>query len=78
MQKGYRPDGWLGLILGTKFYYDFSGKYTFESRMNALLGAVRAVMKGDSVNGHIEPEVRHIIYINFFCPEQLLLRYLVT
>ena len=23
MQPGYRPDGWLGLVLGSKFYYDF-------------------------------------------------------
>ena len=23
MQKGYKANGWLGLILGTRFYYSF-------------------------------------------------------
>ena len=41
MQANYCADGWLGLILGSKLYYDFGGKYSFQSRMNGLLKAVK-------------------------------------
>ncbi|ESO96616.1 hypothetical protein LOTGIDRAFT_69048, partial [Lottia gigantea] len=37
MERGYRPDGWLGMILGAKLFYDFSGKYPFESKIEGLL-----------------------------------------
>ena len=37
MQRNYRADGWLGMIAGTKLFYDFSGKYSFESRIEGLL-----------------------------------------
>ncbi|RNA07786.1 hypothetical protein BpHYR1_034465, partial [Brachionus plicatilis] len=32
LQKGYRPNGWLGIILGTKIFIDFS-KYDFEKAL---------------------------------------------
>nr|KAG5710903.1 hypothetical protein BaRGS_027054 [Batillaria attramentaria] len=55
MQQGYRPDGWLGMILGAKLYYDFSGKYSFESRIMQLIKAVREsagmLTSSDSVDG---------------------------
>ncbi|GFR63320.1 hypothetical protein ElyMa_000153500 [Elysia marginata] len=60
MQNGYRPDGWLGLILGSKLYYDFSGKYSFESRMDGLLKAILTVAKrggGDAIDGVDQPLV---------------------
>lgn len=37
LEGGYRADGWLGIILGTKLFYDFSGKYSFQSRLDALI-----------------------------------------
>lgn len=37
MERGYVPDGWLGFILGSKLFYEFSPKYPFEDKMNALL-----------------------------------------
>ena len=54
MQNEYQPDGWLGLILGSKLYYDFSGKHSFESRMEGLLKAILTVAKratGDATDG---------------------------
>ena len=41
MQKGYRANGWLGLILGTRLYYSFAGaesddEAAFEQRMEGL------------------------------------------
>ncbi|PVD36234.1 hypothetical protein C0Q70_03212 [Pomacea canaliculata] len=41
MQKKYRPDGWLGAILGAKLFFDFSGKYPFEKSMQGLLKELR-------------------------------------
>lgn len=43
LQRGYRPDGWLGMILGAKLFYDFSGKYPFESRIGQLVRAVKEI-----------------------------------
>ena len=41
MMKGYRANGWLGLILGTRLYYSFAGaesddEAAFEQRMEGL------------------------------------------
>lgn len=37
VQKHYRPDSWLGALLGAKLYIDFSGKYEFEPKWNELI-----------------------------------------
>ena len=37
LQRGYKPDGWLGFILGAKLFFDFSGKYPFQDKFNDLL-----------------------------------------
>jgi hypothetical protein len=53
MQLGYVADGWLGMILGAKLFYDFSGKYTFESRIEQLLKAVAEVAGKDGADGEV-------------------------
>ncbi|KAH9492545.1 hypothetical protein Btru_025773 [Bulinus truncatus] len=51
MQKNYKPDGWLGLILGSKLYYDFSGKYPdFNKPMTGLLKALISSVSSDDVD----------------------------
>ena len=37
LQQGYDPDGWLGLILGSKLYFDFSPAKKFEDSIEALI-----------------------------------------
>ncbi|WAQ93425.1 hypothetical protein MAR_005896 [Mya arenaria] len=37
MDLNYKPDGWLGLMIGTKLFFDFSGKYEFQDKMGDLL-----------------------------------------
>ncbi|XP_035824677.1 uncharacterized protein LOC101851026 isoform X2 [Aplysia californica] len=37
MQLEYKPDGWLGILLGTKLFFNFSGKYPFEEKINDLV-----------------------------------------
>lgn len=36
MRQGYRPDGWLGLMIGSRVYMDF-GRYDFETACDKLL-----------------------------------------
>ena len=36
MQRHYKPDGWLGMLLGSKFYINFDGKYEFEDAFEML------------------------------------------
>ncbi|XP_033724963.1 uncharacterized protein LOC117314961 isoform X1 [Pecten maximus] len=43
MQMKYRPDGWLGAILGAKLYFDFSGKYPFEKPWNGLVKELKGM-----------------------------------
>ncbi|XP_062567505.1 uncharacterized protein LOC134229735, partial [Saccostrea cucullata] len=37
MQRDYEPRGWLGMILGEKLFYEFSGKYPFDQKAKELL-----------------------------------------
>lgn len=41
MEKDYDPSGWLGFILGTKLFFDFSGKYPFELPKKGLLREIK-------------------------------------
>ena len=36
LQNGYRPDGWLGILIGSKKFYDFSGKYDFGKKFREM------------------------------------------
>lgn len=36
MQRGYKPDGWLGALIGAKLYIEFSPHYPFEAQMQQL------------------------------------------
>lgn len=37
MERGYQPDGWLGIMVGTRLYYDFSVKYVFNDKAAELI-----------------------------------------
>ncbi|KAJ8321764.1 hypothetical protein KUTeg_000235 [Tegillarca granosa] len=43
MESKYEPDGWLGFIVGSKKYYDFGGKRSFETEMDCLFKELRRV-----------------------------------
>ncbi|KAH3859833.1 uncharacterized protein LOC127871977 [Dreissena polymorpha] len=59
MDRGYDPDGWLGFICGAKLFYDFSGKYSFDDKLNALIRelAKHWTSKGLQSELSIQPEV---------------------
>ena len=42
MQRHYKPDGWLGLLLGSKFYVNFDGKYEFDEAYEMLLRELKS------------------------------------
>ncbi|XP_019613750.1 PREDICTED: uncharacterized protein LOC109461788 [Branchiostoma belcheri] len=37
MEGKYKPDGWLGAILGAKLYFDFSAQHKFEDSIGKLI-----------------------------------------
>ncbi|KAK3575912.1 hypothetical protein CHS0354_002553 [Potamilus streckersoni] len=37
MENGYKPDGWLGFLAGTRLFFDFSEKYPFDEKIKELL-----------------------------------------
>ncbi|XP_077867610.1 uncharacterized protein LOC102806025 [Saccoglossus kowalevskii] len=37
MESYYKPDGWLGMLMGVKLYIDFSGVYTYEDQIKKLI-----------------------------------------
>lgn len=37
MERNYRPDGWLGMIVGTKLWIDFRNSYGIEAGVGKLL-----------------------------------------
>ncbi|XP_046350499.2 uncharacterized protein LOC124131331 isoform X2 [Haliotis rufescens] len=56
MQREYKPDGWLGMIKGTKLFFDFSGKYDFNKKLIELsreLGEKGKGLKADVVDGEV-------------------------
>ena len=37
MERDYKPDGWLGMIVGTKLWIDFRNSYSFETGTDKLI-----------------------------------------
>jgi hypothetical protein len=44
MQGGYSATGWLGIMIGAKLFYDFSGKYDFDKKFGELASALSGIM----------------------------------
>ncbi|KAL3859199.1 hypothetical protein ACJMK2_009428 [Sinanodonta woodiana] len=40
MQAGYNQDGWLGILVGSKLYYEFTEESNFEAKIKELLNAI--------------------------------------
>ena len=43
LQHRYDPDGWLGIIKGTKLHFDFSVEEKFESSLQGLFKEIANV-----------------------------------
>lgn len=40
LQSGYCPDGWLGILVGTRLYFDLSCPATFEHELSKLISEI--------------------------------------
>jgi hypothetical protein len=40
MQPNYKPDGWLGITLGAKLYYDFTDENNWDTKIDQLVKAM--------------------------------------
>ncbi len=52
MQKGYKPDGWLGIILGSKIFVDFC-KYEWDEclrRVHKELEPYKTIKESENLN----------------------------
>lgn len=61
MEKSFDPSGWLGILIGSKLFFDFSGKYPFEMKMQELLREVQLHLKkvtDDSLATKVETSLR--------------------
>ena len=61
MQRNYMPDGWLGLIVGEKFWHDFQSKHVLEQSVTRLIRELGGRGKElDVTDGPSEPAVRAV------------------
>ncbi|XP_046350495.2 uncharacterized protein LOC124131329 [Haliotis rufescens] len=61
LQRGYKPDGWLGLIKGAKLFFDFSGKYPFDQKASELIKELGVRGKAGSSTDSIDGETTAIV-----------------
>ncbi|XP_045216641.2 uncharacterized protein LOC123566525 [Mercenaria mercenaria] len=41
MQRGYKPDGWLGALIGARLYIEFSPHYPFDDQMKKVRDQIK-------------------------------------
>ena len=46
VQAGYTPEGWLGILFGSKYRYTLSKPEKYQSQVEGLLGKVREIITG--------------------------------
>ena len=47
MQRHYKPDGWLGMLMGAKKYINFDGKFEFATAYDMLLREMQRYLNPD-------------------------------
>ncbi|XP_039269908.2 uncharacterized protein LOC120344676 [Styela clava] len=50
-EVGYKPDGWLGALIGSKYYYDFSNPMVFDAMFSKLVEELGNNGKCDEQDG---------------------------
>ena len=53
MQRQYKPDGWLGMMLGAKLYINFDGKHDFDTAYQMLLREMKGRDKPSNSLGEL-------------------------
>ena len=61
MQRNYKPDGWLGMLLGTKFWIDFHSKHVVKPGVTKLIKELGGRGKDvDVTDGPSKPVVKAV------------------
>ena len=61
MQRNYKPDGWLGMLVGTKFWIDFQSKHVLEQSVTKVIKELGGRGKDvDVTDGPSEPVVQAV------------------
>ena len=61
MQHNYKPDGWLGMLVGTKFWIDFHSKHVVKPGVTKLIKELGGRGKDvDVTDGPYEPVVKAV------------------
>ena len=61
MQRNYKPDGWLGMLLGTKFWIDFHSKHVVKTGVTKLIKELGGRGKDvDVTDGPSKPVVQAV------------------
>ena len=61
MQRNYRGDSWLGMIVGKKLWFDFQSKHVLEQSVTKLIRELgRRGKELDGTDGPSEPAVRAV------------------
>ena len=50
VEDGYKPDGWLGLLLGTKLYYNCCSDVEIQEQVPLIVSAIKEAVP-DAVDG---------------------------
>ncbi len=53
MQRHYKPDGWLGMMVGAKLYINFDGKHDFDTAYQMLMKEMRGKDKPNNPLGEL-------------------------
>ena len=61
MQRNYKPDGWLGMLVGTKFWIDFQSKHVLEQSVTKVIKELGGRGKDvDVTDGPSKPVVQAV------------------
>ena len=52
VQAGYTPEGWLGILFGSKYRYTLSKPNKYNTEVEGLLGKIREI-----TTGQLQPSV---------------------
>ena len=67
MQRRYKPDGWLGMLMGAKKYINFDGKFEFEVAYSDLMREMQRHLTTDCSDGAggDDFEIKLILYLPY-------------
>jgi len=62
MQSNYNADGWLGFILGSKYWIDFADQAQFDTSFKSLMKEITQHIKSESNNAPAKTKVAETVH----------------